>query len=175
MTFKTEHVLVAIGVDLVMTTTVAVVVEAEGMGEEVPAEEGEETEMTEMTAEIAGGEEVEATIAEGLEVWTEEGLAVMVEGDPVAHPGLVATPDRKVDDEKFRRSFEIGFPLQDPVAGVTDQEVETARGIGRGDEVETAPGSGQEGDDEPGRGTGIETEGHQSLRKMPLLLTIKKR
>lgn len=175
MTFKREHALVATGVDLVMTRTVVEVVEAE-----VTAEEGEEIGMIEETAETAGDEGVGAKIAEGLAVLTGEDLVVMDARNRVVLPGLEVTPDRKVQggDEKFRRSFVIGFLLQDPevgaVADATDHEVETAPGSGHADQVETALGSGQEDDDGPGRGTGIETESHQSIRKMRQLLTIRK-
>merc|ERR1719193_1755522 len=105
-------------------------------------EEGEETGMTEMTAGIAGGDEVEAGTEEGHGVLTGDGLAVMVGGDPAVDQ------DRGVGDgdENYQRSSEIdshrqGQEAGDVVAGVIGHEVETA----------------------PGSGTGKETEGHQQF------------
>jgi len=163
-TFKRVIALEATVVDLAMMTTVAeVVAEAVAMGEEGTTEEGEETGMTEMTAEIAGGDGVGATTAEGRAVLIGDGLAVMVGGDPAVDQ------DREVGegDENYQRSSEIDSHLQGPeagavAAGVTDHEVETALG------------SGQEDDVGSGRGTGIETEGHQQIRKTHPSLTTRK-
>lgn len=168
MTFKRVLALEATAVDIAMMKKV-VAVEAEeavGMEEEVMTEEGEETGMTEMTAGIAGGDEVEAGTEEGHGVLTGDGLAVMVGGDPAVDQ------DRGVGDgdENYQRSSEIdshrqGQEAGDVVAGVI------------GHEVETAPGSGQEDDVGSGRGTGKETEGHQQLIRKPQThqsLTIRK-
>jgi len=168
MTFKRVLALEATAVDIAMMKKV-VAVEAEeavGMEEEVMTEEGEETGMTEMTAGIAGGDEVEAGTEEGHGVLTGDGLAVMVGGDPAVDQ------DRGVGEgvENYQRSSEIdshrqGQEAGDVVAGVI------------GHEVETAPGSGQEDDVGSGRGTGKETEGHQQLIRKPQThqsLTIRK-